>query len=82
MPAVVDAFRADKDYIEVRKIQSDILRQYEGDFGKHIVINFKRIILKKRTKAKQTILNKRTPCDITYFNSIGGNENTGISYGL
>ena len=36
MPAVVDAFRADKDYIEVRKIQSDILRQYEGDFGKHI----------------------------------------------
>ena len=27
MPAVVDAFRADKDYIEVRQIQSDILRQ-------------------------------------------------------
>ena len=36
MPAVVDAFRVDKDYTEVRQIQSDILRQYEGDFGKHI----------------------------------------------
>lgn len=36
MPAVVDAFRLDKDYTEVRQIQSDILRQYEGDFGKHI----------------------------------------------
>lgn len=36
MPAVVDAFRLRKDYDEVRHIQSDIVRQYESDFGKHI----------------------------------------------
>ena len=36
MPAVVDAFRAHRDYQEVRQIQSDIVRQYEGDFGKHV----------------------------------------------
>ncbi len=36
MPAVVDAFRLRKDYDEVRQIQSDIVRQYENDFGKHI----------------------------------------------
>lgn len=36
MPAVVDAFRLRKDYYEVRHIQSDIVRQYESDFGKHI----------------------------------------------
>lgn len=36
MPAVVDAFRQLKDYAEVRQIQSDIVRQYEGNFGKHI----------------------------------------------
>ena len=36
MPAVVDAFRLHKDYQEVRQIQKDIVRQYEGDFGKHI----------------------------------------------
>lgn len=36
MPAVVDAFRMHKDYTEVRQIQRDIVRQYEGDFGKHI----------------------------------------------
>lgn len=36
MPAVVDAFRAHRDYEEVRQIQNDIVRQYEGDFGKHI----------------------------------------------
>ena len=36
MPAVVDAFRMHKDYAEVRQIQRDIVRQYEGDFGKHI----------------------------------------------
>lgn len=35
MPAVVDAFRINKDYDEIRQIQSDIVRQYEGDFGKH-----------------------------------------------
>lgn len=36
MPAVVEAFRIQKDYTEVRQIQSDIVRQYEGDFGKHV----------------------------------------------
>ena len=36
MPAVVEAFRVEKDYAEVRRIQSEIVRQYEGDFGKHI----------------------------------------------
>lgn len=36
MPAVVEAFRIQKDYVEVRQIQSDIVRQYEGDFGKHV----------------------------------------------
>lgn len=36
MPAVVDAFRMHKDYSEVRHIQNEIVRQYEGDFGKHI----------------------------------------------
>lgn len=36
MPAVVEAFRIQKNYTEVRQIQSDIVRQYEGDFGKHV----------------------------------------------
>lgn len=36
MPAVVDAFRMHRDYAEVRQIQNDIVRQYEGNFGKHI----------------------------------------------
>lgn len=36
MPAVVDYFREQKDYAAVRKMQQDILRQYQGDFGKHI----------------------------------------------
>ena len=36
MPAVVDAFRMHRDYAETRQIQNDIVRQYEGDFGKHI----------------------------------------------
>ena len=36
MPAVVESFRLNHDYAEVRHIQSDIVRQYEGDFGKHI----------------------------------------------
>ena len=36
MPAVVDAFRMHRDYAEVRQIQNDIVRQYEGDSGKHI----------------------------------------------
>lgn len=36
MPAVVDEFRQNRDYVEVRQIQNDIVRQYEGDFGKHV----------------------------------------------
>ena len=36
MPAVVDEFRQNRDYAEVRRIQNDIVRQYEGDFGKHV----------------------------------------------
>lgn len=36
MPGVVAAFRENRDYDEVRQIQSDIVHQYEGDFGKHI----------------------------------------------
>lgn len=36
MPAVVDFFREQKDYAEVRAIQKDIVRQYQGDFGKHV----------------------------------------------
>ena len=35
MPAIVNAFRLNKDYSEVRKLQNDIIRQYEEDFGKH-----------------------------------------------
>lgn len=36
MPAVVSAFQEEKDYVAVREIQNDIVRQYRGDFGKHI----------------------------------------------
>lgn len=36
MPAVVDLFREQKDYAGVRELQKDIVRQYRGDFGKHI----------------------------------------------
>lgn len=36
MPAVVEQFRQQKDYNAVREIQKDIVRQYQGDFGKHI----------------------------------------------
>ena len=36
MPAVVDLFRRNKDYVKARQIQKDILRQYEQDFGKHV----------------------------------------------
>lgn len=32
----MDLFRQQKDYRAVREIQSDIVRQYQGDFGKHI----------------------------------------------
>ncbi|MCQ2508165.1 MAG: ATP-binding protein [Dorea sp.] len=36
MPAVVEDFRKNKDYIAVRDLQNDIVRQYRGDFGKHV----------------------------------------------
>ncbi len=36
MPAVVESFRKNKDYVKARQIQKDILRQYEQDFGKHV----------------------------------------------
>lgn len=35
MPEVVDSFRENHDYNEVRTIQKNILSQYKGDFGKH-----------------------------------------------
>ena len=36
MPEVVDRYRENRNLQEVREIQSSILHQYEGDFGKHI----------------------------------------------
>ncbi len=36
MPEVVDTFCSTHDYDEVRKLQLDIINQYEGDFGKHV----------------------------------------------
>jgi predicted AAA+ superfamily ATPase len=36
MPRVVDYFSKHKNYEVVRKLQNDILEQYEDDFGKHI----------------------------------------------
>ena len=36
LPAVVNFFRDHKDYAEVRRIQKEIVQQYQGDFGKHI----------------------------------------------
>ena len=36
MPEVVEYFRITKDFSGVREIQNNILRQYQGDFGKHI----------------------------------------------
>ncbi len=36
MPAVVEEFVEHKDYEIIRSIQSDIITQYRGDFGKHI----------------------------------------------
>jgi predicted AAA+ superfamily ATPase len=36
MPEAVDLFRQDHDPSEVREIQEAIVRQYEGDFGKHV----------------------------------------------
>jgi len=35
MPEVVASFAEKKDYKEVREIQTNIIRQYRGDFGKH-----------------------------------------------
>lgn len=39
MPEIVNFFAAHKDYIEVRKMQNEILQQYESDFGKHTPSN-------------------------------------------
>ena len=39
MPEVVDSFRQNHDYNEVRNIQKKILSQYKGDFGKHASTN-------------------------------------------
>ena len=39
MPEIVGFFAEHKDYVEVRNMQNDILRQYEGDFGKHTPSN-------------------------------------------
>ncbi|MEE3467664.1 MAG: ATP-binding protein [Eubacterium sp.] len=36
MPAAVVEYVENKDYQKVRSIQSDIITQYRGDFGKHI----------------------------------------------
>ena len=36
MPEVVEHFRLHHDYDQVRELQLSILRQYEGDFGKHV----------------------------------------------
>lgn len=36
MPEVVDRFRETRDFDECRELQESILRQYEGDFGKHV----------------------------------------------
>ncbi len=36
MPEVVDRYRLNQDPDEVRELQLSIVRQYEGDFGKHI----------------------------------------------
>lgn len=35
MPEVVAFFAEHKDYVEVRRLQTSILEQYEDDFGKH-----------------------------------------------
>ena len=39
MPEVVEHFRLSKDYEGVREIQNNIIRQYKGDFGKHVKPN-------------------------------------------
>ena len=35
MPEVVSYFAEHKDYVEVRRLQKEITKQYESDFGKH-----------------------------------------------
>jgi len=35
MPAIVENFAKNRDYVKVREMQKEILRQYKGDFGKH-----------------------------------------------
>ena len=37
MPEAVKEFATNKDYVEVRKIQKDIIKMYDNDFSKHIV---------------------------------------------
>jgi len=39
MPGIVNFFAEHKDYSEVRKLQIDIIQQYEDDFGKHTPAN-------------------------------------------
>lgn len=39
MPAIVNFFAEHKDYVEVRKMQENIIQQYEDDFGKHTPVN-------------------------------------------
>ena len=36
MPGVVDVFLQNSDYQGARKVQEDIIKQYQGDFGKHV----------------------------------------------
>ena len=39
MPEVVDNYRVNYDFDQARELQLSILRQYEGDFGKHVNSN-------------------------------------------
>ena len=36
MPEVVDSFRRDRDVTECRRLQLQVLSDYDGDFGKHV----------------------------------------------
>ena len=36
MPEVVDSFRRDGDVTECRRLQLQVLSDYDGDFGKHV----------------------------------------------
>lgn len=39
MPEIVQFFSKHKDYVKIRGMQNEILRQYEDDFGKHATKN-------------------------------------------